>query len=130
MNPNDNQGNRYALAACLLELGRDKELSQLLKDYDEPTAQWRYLKALAAFRKDGNTSLSRKCLKEALDANPHVPEYLLGRYALPLFEPASFSIGSSEEAVYCAEELEDGWQSTPGALEWLESITDAPKKKR
>lgn len=130
LNPNDNQGLRYVLAACLLQLGRDKDLTKLLTDYDESTAQWQYIKALAAFRKDGDTPLSRKCLKEALDANPHVPEYLLGRYDLPLFEPTSFSIGSSEEAVYCAEELEDGWQSTPGALEWLESVTDAPKKKR
>ena len=31
LNPNDNQGIRYVLAARLLELGRDRELAVLLK---------------------------------------------------------------------------------------------------
>jgi len=34
LNPNDNQGIRYLLAACLLEMERDDDLDSLLADYD------------------------------------------------------------------------------------------------
>ena len=107
------------VTACLLQLGRNKELAKLLKDYDEDTAQWQYLKALAVFRKDGDTPFARERLKEAVIANPLVPDFLLGRRDLPPFEPTSFSLGSEEEAVCCASELDEGWNSTPGATEWL-----------
>jgi tetratricopeptide (TPR) repeat protein len=35
LNPGDNQGVRYELAACLLEEGLDQELGELLGQYDE-----------------------------------------------------------------------------------------------
>ena len=51
LNPNDNQGIRYLLAACLLELGRDSELNELIERYDEDGSPfWMYLQALAKFR--------------------------------------------------------------------------------
>jgi tetratricopeptide (TPR) repeat protein len=52
LNPNDNQGIRYILASCLLELARDDELVNLLKKYkDDASAAWAYTTALLAFRK-------------------------------------------------------------------------------
>ena len=38
LNPNDNQGVRYHLAACLLEAGRDDGLAELLSKYEDGTS--------------------------------------------------------------------------------------------
>lgn len=122
LNPQDNQGIRYLLAACLLEMERTKELDKLLADYDEDTAQWRYLRAIAAFRREGDSPAARERLKEALKSNRYVPDFLLGRRGLPPVPPASFSCGSLEEAVCCAEELQAGWRRTPGATQWLHRL--------
>ena len=40
LNPDDNQGNRECLAACLIELCLWDELDQLLQDYEEDAACW------------------------------------------------------------------------------------------
>jgi len=128
LNPNDNQGLRYQLAACLLQLGHNKELAKLLRAYDEDSAQWQYIKALAIFRKDGDTPFARKCLKEAVSSNARVPDYLLGRRDFPPVASALFSLGSEEEAAHCADELDEGWHTTPGAIEWLESIAGESTK--
>jgi tetratricopeptide (TPR) repeat protein len=84
LNPNDNQGVRYELAACLLEAGRDENLASLLDQYkDDGTAFWVYAKALLAFRQRGDVAASRKLLTAAVKTNPHVPGFLLGRKKLP-----------------------------------------------
>ena len=49
LNPGDNQGVRYTLAGWLLAEGRDEELADLLKEYDEGSANWAYTKALRRF---------------------------------------------------------------------------------
>jgi tetratricopeptide (TPR) repeat protein len=78
LNPNDNQGIRYPLAACLLALGSDhqRELTQLFKRYDEKTTQWEYAKALAIFAREGNSDLALRARKAALRRNRHVPDLL------------------------------------------------------
>ena len=76
LNPGDNQGVRYTLAGWLLAEGRDEELADLLKEYDEGSANWAYTKALVAFRQNGDTLETRKLLKVAQKANKHVPAYL------------------------------------------------------
>lgn len=54
LNPSDNQGIRYVLAARLLEMGRDADLARLLKDYeDDGLAAWAYTSALLAYRLQG-----------------------------------------------------------------------------
>jgi tetratricopeptide (TPR) repeat protein len=84
LNPNDNQGIRYVLAARLLELGRDRELAALLKEHrDDGRAYMIWTRALFAFRTQGDNSKSRRALADALESNPHVPAYLLGHKPLP-----------------------------------------------
>ncbi|HUU85252.1 MAG TPA: hypothetical protein VM243_17265, partial [Phycisphaerae bacterium] len=122
LNPDDNQGIRYVLAACLLELGKDRELSRLLDRYEEDSAQWLYLRALSTFRREGNTPLARKQVKQAINGNPHVPSFLLGRRELPWSLPELMGLGNEDEAVHVATEMEEGWKATPGALEWLEEL--------
>src|SRR5271168_4741780 len=56
LNPNDNQGIRYVLAACLMKRGDTEALKKLFKKYDEDgSALWLYSRALVAFREKGGS---------------------------------------------------------------------------
>jgi tetratricopeptide (TPR) repeat protein len=120
LNPNDNQGNRYLLASCLIKLRYHEELAALLKQYDEDiSANWSWTRALMAFREHGDVDESRNLLTTALETNSHVPDYLLDRKKLPRRLPDYVGFGDETEAVsYAAEDLE-AWKATVGALAWL-----------
>lgn len=120
LNPGDNQGIRYVLLACLLELGSDEEAAHLLSRYKGDTAAtWAYGRALLAFRSEGSGDRSRAPLDKALAANPFVPAYLLARKRLPEAMPPYIGIGDESEAISCADDLLAAWRATRGALEWL-----------
>lgn len=132
LNPNDNQGARYELAACLLELGRDQELAALLSRYDDDgSAAWAYSRALLAFRLAADTEQARLQLKTAQQVNPFVPEYLLGSKGLPLDFPDLIGRGDENEAVSYAATYLPGWKATPGAITWLRNnlIVEPPPAK-
>jgi len=120
LNPNDNQGLRYLLAACLIELGCDEELADLLDAYeDDATAEWAYARFLLVFRKHGDSDESRRALADALETNPHAPIYLFGLEKLPRRLPDCVGFGDESEAVsYVANNL-GGWMVNEDALEWL-----------
>ena len=66
LNPNDNQGIRYGLAACLLRRGEDAELREPLAAYDEASTNWLYTRALLAFRAGGaDDEQAAKLVKDA-----------------------------------------------------------------
>ena len=120
LNSVDNQGIRYLLAACLLELGDNEKLGKLLDaNADDGTAQWTYLRALWCYRREGDTAKARKLAKEALKSNRHLPDLLFGKRRLPERIPQSFHLGHEDEAICCASEMRSGWKATPGALDWL-----------
>jgi tetratricopeptide (TPR) repeat protein len=120
LNPNDNQGVRYILAACYSELGFDADLATLLTDYEEDdSAAWLYTKTLVTFRRENDTALSRRQLLEAVESNSHVPAFLLGKRRLPNARPFYMTMGGEDEAVLYMAEYGAGWARTPGALEWL-----------
>jgi tetratricopeptide (TPR) repeat protein len=123
LNPNDNQGVRYLLAASLLEMGEIDSLQELLGKYDEPTAAWLYTKALVAYVKQGDNAETRKLLREAVDNNPHVAPYLLGEKKLPRRLPERIGFGDRDEAVVYAAEFGLGWHQTKGAVDWLALVT-------
>jgi tetratricopeptide (TPR) repeat protein len=124
LNPNDNQGVRYLLASALLDQGKIDDLEELLGQYDdEPTADWLFTKALVAFVRQGDTAGSRKLLREALDANPHVASYLLGEKKLPRMLPERVGFGDTGEAVAYVAEFGSGWHNTEGAVDWLAWVT-------
>jgi tetratricopeptide (TPR) repeat protein len=127
LNPNDNQGIRYLLAALLLEMGEIDELERLLGQYDELTAAWLYTAALVAFRRAGDTPDTRRRLREALEYNPHVPAYLSGEKKLPRTIPEQVGFGDNSEAVAYAADFGMGWLNTRGAIEWLRSISRTEK---
>lgn len=122
LNPNDNQGIRYLLAACLMAMERDGELAALLKKYDGGTAAWAFTRALAAFRRNGDTETSRRLLANALASNAHVPSFLTGDRKLPRAAPEYIAIGGEDEAIAYALDFGAGWSNTAGALPWLAEI--------
>ena len=130
LNPGDNQGIRYILAARLLEMGSDRELGILLKEYeDDGCAYMLWTKALFAFRNQGDNSTSGRVLAEALKSNPHVPPYLLGLKPLPLKLPDYTGLGDESEAMVLAVENINAWQMTDGALTWLAERINPEKPK-
>jgi len=123
LNPNDNQGVRYVLLDCLLEMGRGDEARELLGQYEEDgTAAWLYNYALWVFRAEGDGPEARRRLSEALEQNRHVPAYLLGRRRLPPRLPDVIGFGDENEAVIHAADALTNWRKTPGALSWLAAV--------
>jgi hypothetical protein len=74
---------------------------------------------LSTFRQEGDSEHSRELLREAIATNRHVPKYLLDRESNG-FLPDSYAMGSAEEAIICADQCGEAWNSTPGALAWLD----------
>jgi tetratricopeptide (TPR) repeat protein len=122
LNPGDNQGLRYLLAACLLEMGDDARLgAHLAQHEDDGTAAILFTRTLWQFRRSGPDQEAGALLVEALKENPHVPAYLLGEKRLPPEPPMYIGWGDEPEAVAYAFDFLAGWRQTPGALEWLRS---------
>ncbi|HZK82242.1 MAG TPA: hypothetical protein VFC46_14270, partial [Humisphaera sp.] len=122
LNPNDNQGVRYQLAPLLLELNRLDELDALLGGdnfREDASAEWAYVRALLACRRDAGSPKARSQMLAAIDCNPHVPKYLLGRAEIPPSTPPFFSPGDEREAMIVASSQKALWEQTPDALKWL-----------
>ncbi|MFL5961802.1 MAG: hypothetical protein ACJ757_02770 [Gaiellaceae bacterium] len=122
LNPNDNQGVRDRQVECLLWLERYDELDELFAVYEEDdAATFGYTRALAAFRRCGNSAEANRLLGAAREQNPHVPLYLSGGKRLPARLPDYIGRGDENEAVDYAASAKALWESVPGALAWLES---------
>lgn len=120
LNPNDNQGIRYRQAEYLLSLELYDELDELFTTYeDDAAAAFTYTKALAAFRRQGDSPETQQLLAEARDLNPHVPAYLSGRKRLPARLPDYVGFGDTSEAIDYAAGARTYWESVPGALTWI-----------
>lgn len=133
LNPNDNQGIRYLLAACLLRRDEEAELKELLAAYeDDGRAYWLYTRALIAFREEGvDNEQAVTMVKGAWSANEHVPAILAGTKP-PVFGDSGYvTMGGPDEATYYFTEFGLAWHRTPGAVEWLAKITSIlPEKQR
>ncbi len=125
LNPNDNQSIRDRLAPALIVLGDDEAVEDLLSRYEEDfTAAHRFNLALATFRRSGDGRTSRESLADAVEANRHVPDLLLGRLEVSSPIPDTYTLGSPDEAVLYFLEAKEAWAETPGALEWLAKRVD------
>jgi tetratricopeptide (TPR) repeat protein len=130
LNPNDNQGVRYALAGFLLGLDRDADLAPHLEQHaDDVMASWAYTRALLAFRQHGDTPEARRLLGVALKKNKHVPAYLMGEKHPPSGPPGYWSPGQESEALEYIRGFLVGWKSTPGAVAWLRANVQGGKKE-
>jgi len=120
LNPNDNQGVRDRQAEYLLALECYDELDELFAAYEhDGDATLAYTKALAAFRRQGDSPEARALRDRAREQNPHVPAYLSGRKRLPARLPDSVGFGDADEAIGYAAGAKEQWKNVPGALAWL-----------
>lgn len=119
LNPSDNQGIRYVLLTRLLEADDQDGAGALLDQYDDAAASWLYDRALWFFRTEGAGPAANAALREAVEQNPHVPEYVLGRKRVPARAPDMIGWGDVSEAKAYAVFGRTSWQATPGALPWL-----------
>jgi tetratricopeptide (TPR) repeat protein len=120
----DHQGVRSLLACCLLSLGQDDDLADLLTESAaDQSAVWAYSKALLAFRRHGATLASRQALQEAREINQHVPGFLLAENVPPPGQPGQHKPGDEGEALNYVGTFLAAWQSTPGAIAWLRAST-------
>ncbi len=119
LNPDDNQGLRYLLASCLLEIERHDALSALLARYrDEASAAWAYTRALLGFRLLGDSARTQRALRDAVAVNRHVPALLLAKKR-PRHLPDWVGFGDENEALVYVDDSLRAWMRTAGALEWL-----------
>ncbi|MDE3230786.1 MAG: hypothetical protein KGO05_12985 [Chloroflexota bacterium] len=124
LNPGDNQGIRYLLASWLLSVGDQTALTALLANYpDEISANWAYTRVLLTFRESGAGRKAEQALKKALDANPHVPLYLLGLATPPKQMPGYYGFGDENEALIYVVEAARSWMEMPESLDWLAQTT-------
>jgi tetratricopeptide (TPR) repeat protein len=123
LNPGDNQGVRYILAAHYLELGDIDYLKKLLERYDEPSADWLYTRALVIFIEQGNSAEARSALALAHKNNRYVVPYLTGHKKLPRRLPVRIGLGDRREAINYAAEFRTGWLLIKGAIDWLSAAS-------
>lgn len=128
LNPQDNQGIRYLLAAYLLQLGLVDPLKKLLEQFDEDgAAMWLYTRALLAFREtDPNAD---RLAADAWSANSYVPDMLSGRRPLIGSQDGYITMGGEDEAGEYVSSNGPAWHATPGAIDWVTRVTQnlAPK---
>jgi len=130
LNPGDNQGIRYSLLNLLLELKRPDQVDILLDEHnDDWSSEWRYTQVLRAFQKEGDSPTAQDALEEALEQNPHVPDYLTGAKRIPNQLPDMISPGRESEAVSFASTHLNFWRKAPGAVAWLKAQTQPPEQK-
>jgi len=132
LNPDDNQGIRYLLLDALLALGREAEAAALLQQYgDDASAAWAWSDALLAFRREGDCEASRTRLAHAIQANRHVPAYLLGEKKPSRQLPDYVGPGDQDEAIAYVYGAAEAWTAAGGALDWARSVAgNKPKHAR
>ncbi len=127
LNPGDNQGIRYILAAKLLEIGKMDDLKSLLeKCEDEYSADIQYTRALLAYFEDAENA--EEIVELAWETNQHIPGMLSGR--TPTVKLHDYiTMGGQDEASSYVGAFGSAWKRTPGAIDWLEEITSLLEPK-
>ena len=132
LNPEDNQGNRYALLNLLMQIEHNEDALSLLDQYpDEWSAAWLYSRGLLEFHTKGASAGAKKTLRKALEENPNVPAYLTGEKRVPNRHVNYYGSGDESEAIYYVSEHLNYWRRILGAVEWLRAeITARPLRKK
>jgi tetratricopeptide (TPR) repeat protein len=132
LNPGDNQGLRYSLLGCYLEIQHLQGAERVFGEYpDEGSAMFAWARVLTDFL-NGDEPAALKSLSVARVDNKHVEAYLTGRKKMPSEGPGYYSPGEPSEAIVCVYEIGAAWSAGPGAIDWLKLQTpkrQAPKRK-
>lgn len=123
LNRNDNQGIRHLAVAWHGALSNWDAVERLLRRYkDDGSAELAYPAALDAFRRGAR---AEEMLDQAIEANAHVPAFLLRPEPVPRSTDSAYlEWGSPEEAAAYVAAGRDAWLNVPGALDWLAKSID------
>jgi len=129
VNPNDNQGARYLLLECLLALENWQEVLRLIHQYsDERSPDMAYAKVLALLGQ-GEDVQAQQCLRDAVNAHPHVARELLkSRHVRPESRiPGAIMVGGDDEAFHYWERNKSYWAKDTNAYALLKRIGHTPE---
>jgi len=120
LNPGDNQGARYLLAALWLEQGKFDAARRLATRYSpDSLCYWAYNRVLYEFHQRGPSRRAWRRLERAFQQNPFVPLYLAGKWHARSHRIDFVDPGEESEALEYYGIFGDAWRMTEGALEWL-----------
>lgn len=124
LNPNDNQGVRYSLAALYLEKADLTAYEALTKLFEEESSMFfQFNHSLYLLLKTGRSLKANKQLRKAAQANAYVIDYLT--FAEVYFEiPESYSSGEDSEAIVYTSIAGLAWAKHPKAMAWLFDYKD------
>ena len=123
LNPNDNQGVRYPLLSIYIELNQFEKASRLLEKYNEDSAYMNYSRVLVEYGIFGLSSKLNRLLDKAIQQNPHVIDFLLGRKKLPSQTPDYYGYGDTNEAIMYVNANYHIWHREGKLLQWLKETT-------
>jgi tetratricopeptide (TPR) repeat protein len=121
LNPNDNQGVRYALLGLYLAARRGDRASQLVKRYpseENYTAVFAWGRVVIHWLAGRQTD-ARSALLRARRVNPFLESYLTGSRPIPECLPPAYSPGDPSEAQVAAVELWPACKALPEFTAWL-----------
>jgi len=121
LNPNDNQGVRYALLALYLATRREEGATELLKRYpgeEDYSAVCAWGRVIIHWLANRETD-ARSALVHARSVNPFVEGYLAGKQQAPECLPSFYHPGDDSEAQIAAAELSLACSRLPEFTAWL-----------
>ncbi|AEV28230.1 ST7 protein [Sphaerochaeta pleomorpha str. Grapes] len=124
LNPNDNLDVRYRLLNWLLSLRDTESAAIILKKYPEETVFMLFSTLLYSILEDPERVRHlEKEYKQAVESNPFVVPYLLGKTRLPEQVQEPVQRGSQEEAAAYCLLANQAWTASKEVLEILEIIS-------
>lgn len=109
----------------LLSMNRFDEAYDFASGIASPNFFEFYSRALLGFRKFGDTPEARADLQAAIQANPYIPDFLIGKKRLPLDPPVYIIPGQESEAIFYSIPNLSYWRQTTGAIDWLRKVLRA-----
>ncbi|AET60487.1 tetratricopeptide repeat protein [Paenibacillus terrae] len=120
LNPNDNQGIRYSLLKCYLELERLDQAERIFKSYEnEISTEFQYNQLVLEYLKSGYSARLPLLYKRARKQNQHVLAFLLGKKSMPATRPDYMTPGDQNDAVNYFSTHEALWYKLYGLTEWI-----------
>lgn len=120
LNPGDNQGIRFILLELLIEMNHLEDVRVLMDDYlDSDSVDWSYTALLMELWENGDSVRAHSLLESAIEANEHIPAYLLGIKLIPDLRSPYITFGGEDEAADYVTRHIRFWKKRKIVLKWL-----------
>jgi tetratricopeptide (TPR) repeat protein len=119
LNPNDNQGLRYALLGCYLEEERLDRARHLFRQFEgEGSAMFDWGRVLERYL-SGDLAGAMAALARARRNNSHVESFLTGKKKAPKSRSDYYEHHEVSEALVCIDTIGGAWKRHQEAVRWL-----------